>query len=121
MAKLSWNEFIAKHKKPTGYVAAVSSALPKGLHFDRNKKKLPTPYGLFQEWAAKSLSGDWASTKVPGGFIICVESQADASTITRGFGVIGQTIATPACANTTQIGYHDSDYAALAKALGYSV
>jgi len=70
MAYMSWNSFVEKHKKRVGFLAAVSAALPKGPHFDKNNKKLPTPYGLFKEWASKSLNGDWASTKIKGGFII---------------------------------------------------
>lgn len=121
MAKLPWNVFSSKYKAPIGYIAAVSANLPKGVCFDKSKKKLPTPYGLFQEWAAKVLTGDWATTKVPGGFIICVAAQADASLIDKQIGTVGVAKNTPACINTTQMCYQDSYYAALAKALGYSL
>ena len=121
MAKLTWNAFRDKHKNPAGYTAAVSASLPNGPNFDKNKKKLPTPYGLFKEWASASLSGDWASTNFKGGFIVCVESQADSQLISKQFGIIGEAKNTPACENTNQLGYRDSSYGDLAKLLGYKL
>lgn len=121
MAKIAWDTFVQKHKRPRGFSAAVSAALRKGPAFDKSRKKLPTPYGLFQEWASTSLAGDWATVKFPGGFIICVADDSDASTITNEFGVIGAPKPTPACTNTQQIGYRDADYKRLAKSLGYNL
>jgi len=119
MAKLSWKDFNAKHRDPFGLGAAVSSGLPGATHFDKNKRKLPTPYGLFLEWSTASITGDWASCKLTGGFIVCVETQADAEIVMRKFGTLGGWKETPACAKTIQIGYRDSGYASLAKSLGY--
>lgn len=119
MAKLSWKSFTEKHPSPFGFAAVVSS--PKGPLFDKNRKKLPTPDGLFQEWASVSLSGDWSSTKLNGGFIICVESKSDVALIERTFSIIGSAKNTPACANTVRLSYKDSDYPNLAKTMGYKL
>lgn len=121
MAKIAWNIFTNTYKSPIGFAAVVSGSLPKAMAFDRNKKKLPTPYGLFLEWAEKTLTGSWSSTKVTGGFFICVDNQTDANVIAKKFGTIGVSKKTQACDNTTQIGYQDSKYVALAKSLGYSL
>jgi hypothetical protein len=121
MSKMAWKAFVKQQKRPLGFSAAVSASLPKNLVFDNARNKLPTPYTLFLEWASANLSGAWASIKVPGGFIICVADDADASVITRRFGVIGAPKKTPACASTQQIRYVDSDYAKLAKAMGYKL
>lgn len=96
MAKLAWNSFVSTHQNPYGFATTISSTLPNGPHFDKGGKKLPTPYSLFLEWASRSLSGDWASTKFKGGFTICVESKADVDLITQIFGATGPSRKTPA-------------------------
>jgi hypothetical protein len=119
MAKLTWNNFKKTHGNHLCFVASVSSDLPKGLKFDKKGLKLPTPYGLFCEWLAKSLSGDWSSMKVPGGFVVSVSSQSDASIITKYFPAIGKARKTPACPKTEQINYRNEDYKKLSESLGY--
>lgn len=121
MAKLTWNSFVSKHQNPYGFASAVSPTLPNGLHFDKAGKKLPTPYSLFLEWASLSLSGDWSSTKVKGGFVICVESKADVNLIAQTFGATGPSRKTPACARTVSLGYRDTNYKGLATKLGYKL
>ena len=122
MSYISWNTFVSKHKSPIGFAAAVSATLPKGPHFDKNKKKLPTPYALFKEWCDQSLTNEWSSQKFKGGFIVCVSSQNDAQLIQLAFTILNnQPKNTPACAKTYQIGYTDAGYGALAKTLGYAV
>ena len=121
MPKRAWENFIADHKAPIGFAAAISAQLPKGSVFDKNKRRLPTPYGLFIEWCNAYLAGEWAITKVPGGFIVCVQSPADAQMIISEFKAIGAPKKTPACVNTTPIGYKNSQYVALAGDLGYVV
>jgi len=122
MSNITWNSFVTKHKSPVGFSAAVSATLPKCLHFDKNKKKLPTPYALFKEWCDKTLQDDWSSQKFKGGFIVCVSSQNNAKLIQLAFKVISnQPKNTPACAKTYQIGYTGSGYGALAKKLGYAI
>lgn len=121
MAKLTWNSFVSQHQNPYGFATAISAALPNGPHFDSGGKKLPTPYSLFLEWASRSLSGDWSSTKYKGGFIICVESKNDADQIAKTFGAAGPSRKTQACARTVSLGYKDSDYKSLATRLGYKL
>ncbi len=122
MHNISWNSFVTKHKSPIGFAAVVSATLPKGPHFDKNKKKLPTPYALFKEWCEQSLSNEWSSQKFKGGFIVCVSSQSDAQLIQSAFKILNnQPKNTPACAKTYQIGYTDAGYGALAKTLGYAI
>jgi hypothetical protein len=120
MAKMNWNKYITQYTNNTiAFAAPVSSSLPKGMEFDKNGRKLPTPYSLFSEWCASYLSGDWAIIKVPKGFIVCVADNNDAKTIRDEFKVIGSGKITKAGKNTYPIGYKDSEYAALAGDLGY--
>lgn len=121
MAHMTWNSFVGKHKSSTCFGAGVSAKLPKGPHFDRNKKKLPTPYGLFQEWLSVSLTGDWTTTKVHGGFAVCVANPTDAALISKTFGTTGSTVRTPISSQTHQLLYRDSSYADLAKTMGYAI
>ncbi len=122
MSNIAWNLFVTKHKSPIGFAAAVSASLPKGPHFDKNKKKLPTPYALFKEWCDKTLKDDWSSQKCKSGFIVCVSSNIDEKLVKSAFKVLSnQPKNTPACAKTYQIGYRDSCYGGLAKSLGYVI
>lgn len=100
-------------------MAPISASLPKGVELDKNGRKLPTPYGLFCEWCSAYLAGEWSATKVKGGFLICVSTEADAKAIQEEFKIIGQAKATPAGKETHPLGYRDSQYAALAGDLGY--
>jgi len=120
MARLSWNTFKGKHASSIGFAAQVSARLPKAAAFDKNGLKLPTPLGLFKEWATANLTGDWAVASQSGWFMICVESSAAAQTIEKRFGVIGASKATALCANTFQLRYQDRSYPELARSLGYN-
>lgn len=120
MAKLSWNNYIEKYTNNTiGFAAPVSSRLPSRLVFDKNGRKLPTPYALFVEWCSAYLTGDWAVTKVPKGLILCVAGESDAKAIQAEFKIIGPAKITKASKRTYPIGYKDSEYGALAGDLGY--
>lgn len=119
MAKINWNTFIGKHTKRIAFIAGVSASLPKGLELDKNGRKLPTPYSLFMEWCKAYLRGEWATTKVSGGFLLCVATKEDAKAIQDEFKITGQAKRTPAAKDTYPIGYKDSQYAALAGDLGY--
>lgn len=121
MAKLSWDKFVEDQPLRVAFIAAVSAGLPPHLHFDKTNVKLPTPYGLFVEWARKNLQDDWASTKVPGGFVISIMSKPDAKLIAEGFSLRDGPKRTPFCKKTYTIGYSDSSYEDLARSLGYSI
>ena len=121
MAYISWNSFQERYKASTGFVAKVSAKLPNGPHFDRKKKVLPTPYGLFREWLSKSLVGDWTTKKIPGGFVVCVAGKSDETVVSRKFGTIGAATNTSISDNTYQLRYQDSNYGELAKSLGYDI
>lgn len=120
MSSMTWNAFMTKHKNYFCFSAPVSPKLPKGPHFDKNKKKLPTPYGLFQEWLSGSLAGDWTSMKVTGGFIVCVATDSDNAFITKKFSVTG-VVKSAVSDKTQQLHYRDSNYSSLAKELGYAL
>jgi len=119
MAKIGWNNFVGKHTKRIAFIAGVSASLPKGVALDKNGRKLPTHYSLFVEWCKAYLSGEWATTKVRGGFLLCVSTNEDAKAIQDEFKIIGQAKRTPAGKDTYPIGYRNSQYAALAGDLGY--
>ncbi|WP_157725044.1 hypothetical protein [Vogesella sp. LIG4] len=122
MPKKSWNKFVGTCQSAITFTAKVSAGLPKQLQFDKNGKKLPTPYGLFVEWAEASLTGDWSSTSIRGGgFAVSVELQTDAQIVMTTFGTIGAFQKTTVSNRTIQVNYKDSDYAGLAKKLGYQL
>lgn len=122
MPKRAYNDFVRKHPKAMRLRAQVSSKgpgtyTPKGL-------KLPTPYGLFEEWCHAHLTGDWA---LDGGkvvnsqrvFSILVVLVVDAKALQKAFGFTK--IATGRYAGQTRVGFGDSKYTNLAKALGYDI
>ncbi len=119
MAYMSWDTFQKKHKTSASFSASVSGKLPKGPHFDKNKRKLPTPYGLFRTWLSVSLVGDWTTTKVPGGFLVCVADLDEADFIKKRFGVTRTVLKTQISDQTYQLRYQDSNYGSLAKELDY--
>lgn len=116
MPKQVWNAFINNH--PTSYYFCAG-VLSQGPPFDKNHKKLPSPYGLFQEWASSNLISDWASVKISRGFIISVVEASDVERIKKKFGYIGLPKWVSEFPNTQQIGYSNSDYGNLAKSMGY--
>lgn len=120
MAKNKWNGFFSNRPNAVVYTSAVSASLPKSMQFDKNNKKLPTPYGLFCEWAKSNLSGEWASTTIAGvGFAVAVERQSDSALIASTFGAQAQPKKTSVGYTTFQCRYSDSEYGSLAKSLGY--
>lgn len=122
MAKKPWKNFLITRPTAKTFTAAVSSQLPKELQFDEKKNKLPTPYGLFTEWAKKNLTDDWSSITISDvGFAIAVESEADANMIKNTFGITGQFKKTQVGDKTIQCNYKDADYAKLAKLLEYDI
>ena len=122
MPKKDWNTFVSSNPNAPGFAAQVSKVLPKQVpKFDRNSKRLPTPYGLFQEWLTTALQGDWAATSVSGGFIVCVSSPQDEQLIRRTFGPVSPPQTTPACKQTSVMSFHDANYGDLARKLGYAV
>ena len=120
MSFIPWNKFTTKHKHPIGFGAGVIASFPKPI-FDQNKKKLPTPYGLFKEWANQTLTGDWSSTKVKNGFIVCVTAKSDIIEIRKEFGYTNSPVKTPMCDKTYPMHYRNSGYAKLANKLGYKI
>lgn len=119
MARVGWNDFVGKHLRTITFIAGVSASLPKGRELDKNGRKLPTPYALFVEWCKAYLTGEWAATKVSGGFLLSVSTNEDAKAIQDEFKIIGEAKRTPAGKSTYPIGYKDSQYGALAGDLGY--
>ncbi len=119
MPKIQWNTFITNNKSSYCFSSAVSSALPQGYRFDKNNKKLLTPYGLFQEWLKSSIQGDWASIKVKGSFFVRVVDKKDAQLLINTFGASKNTRKTPACSSARQLHYKDSSYRKLASSFGY--
>jgi hypothetical protein len=122
MAKKSWNTFSGTYPSATTFTASVSATLPIQMQFDKNKKKIPTPYGLFVMWANANLTGDWASTIIKGvGFAISVESENDIQLISNTFGTIGGVKSTAVANKTIQMNYKNPDYLNWAKKLGYKL
>ncbi|MGI9575358.1 hypothetical protein ACRYJU_14860 [Alloalcanivorax xenomutans] len=123
MPKQSWNNFKKSHAHSICFSAGVSSKISsrKGTTFDLAGNKLPTPYGLFLEWARASFKGDWASLKIQGGFAILVSDPEDANRVVKAFGKLGQAKRTRLSPVTQQIGYRDQTYPKLAKAFGYAL
>jgi len=122
MAKLTWNAFVAKHPNPYGIlVIDVPSKFPPAYAFDRAGKKLPTPYALFQQWAAATFVGDWSSQSGGGGFYLGVETLADVHTAQAKFGGKGGWITSKFSKNVLQITYDWNAYKAVAAQFGYTL
>ena len=120
MAKLSWDKLVKDHPLRVAFIAAVSPGLPPHVQVDKTEVKLPTPYGLFTDWARQNLQDDWASTKVSGGFAISIISEPDAKRIAETFGLRDGPKRTPFGKKTYTIGYSDTSYEDLARSLGYA-
>jgi hypothetical protein len=117
-----WNDFVASYPKAHLFAALVSVRLPKGLAFDVNGKKLPTPYRLLNEWLARNLKGPHSSTSTSLGVVIGVVEEADRKFLTERFG--------PCRGGGPRVGnrsvpilrnYMDGSYAQLAHELGYQL
>jgi hypothetical protein len=121
MPRKPWNDFVAAHPQSPAFAAAVSSSLPKGPHFDKKNKKLPTPYGLFQEWLGQTLAGDWSSQTMKGAFFVRVATKEDAELLLQKFPATGPAKKTAVAPKTFPISYSDSGYGPLAKELGYQL
>lgn len=124
MPKLTWNVFSTKYQTPFCFSGSLPKAIPNGQHFDKNRKKLPTAYGLFLEWASITLKGDWSSIKDGRAFMLRVKDVSDASIIKATFKLIGLPKKTNLCANTQVIDFCDSTYSgyiSLAKSIGYNL
>lgn len=114
-----WNRFITENPSPTILGAVVSSRLPPALTFDKDGKKLPTPYKLFCEWLDASLVGNWSTVAVPQGFVVGVVDEVDKAKILaaygpakhRGFKIADQSVGV--------LSYTDGSYAKLASERGY--
>jgi hypothetical protein len=121
VAKLSWNKFIETYNKRYCFASSVSSRLPHGPHFDKNGKKLPTPYALFQEWLSINITGDYSTTQIKRGFLVSVINLKDAELLKNTFQLMGGPIEYEGNKNTFLLDYRDATYSSVAKALGYEL
>ena len=126
MTKNSWNKFTEEYPNTDCLVCYVSTAVPKMRIFDKQNKKLPTPYKLFLEWLKTNLNGDWTATilgKEKGNtvFYIKVVLDQDIEKINKKWGLSSKTTEKNkfGCPRIFQIGYRDEDYDKLANELGY--
>jgi hypothetical protein len=116
-----WNSFITTHPTAVIFGAVVSSRLPPALAFDKNARKLPTPYKLFCEWLEASLTGQWSSLAVPNGFVIGIVDETDKRVVLGAYGPArfkGFKIGDKSVAVLT---YMDGKYAKLAEERGYEL
>lgn len=88
---------------------------------DRNGKKLPTPYGLFEQWARNNLNGNWSTMKIRGGFYVAVSDLNDCQLISNRFGVGGPFRNKIGKSTPLLLKYSNGNYAPLAASLGYVV
>lgn len=121
MPKLSWAAYVAQHPTSPGFVANVSKTMGKGPQFDKQGALLPTPYALFQEWLRQTLTGDWASMSIPGGFAIRLSATSDMQLVQQKYPISSTAKKTGISSKTFQLSYWDSSYGALATQLGYVV
>jgi len=116
-----WNKFITENPSLTILGAVVSSRLPAALTFDKDGKKLPTPYKLFCEWLDSSLVGVWSTVAVPQGFIVGVTDNADKATIVAGYGPARHRGFKVAEKSVGVLNYSDGSFAKLAAERGYKL
>jgi hypothetical protein len=121
MPKIDWNKSVTVYPKMGLYGAAVSAGLPATLKFDKTGKRLPTPYGLFQEWLKASLSGYWATAKMPGGFVIGILNGSEQALVVSKFGPLQPSQLVVGGRKVPFLRYQDAHIGVLANQLGYSV
>jgi hypothetical protein len=121
MPKLAWNDFMEAHKDWAAFAAGVRASLPPKMRFGKDGKERPTPYGLFIEWGELTLKGDWATTKAKGGFFLAVATEQDANLIIAKFPATAPKMNPVLKRLVTGIGYRDSSYVPLARALGHDI
>jgi hypothetical protein len=116
-----WNTFITANPSATLLAAVVSSRLPPALMFDKNGKKLPTPYKLFCEWLDATLVGTWSTIAVPMGFVIGVTGAVDKTRILAAYGPARHKGFKLAGKSVGVLSFTDGSYAKLATERGYTL
>jgi hypothetical protein len=117
----NWNTFITTNSSVTLLAAVVSTRLPPALMFDKNGKKLPTPYKLFCEWLDTTLVSTWSTIAVPTGFVIGVIDAKDETTILAAYGPARHKGLKLAGKSVGVLSYTDGSYAKLATERGYTL
>ena len=130
MAKMDWNKFVTQYTKAICFSVTMKQNLPKGApKFDKNGKKLPSPYTLFCDWMKANLKHDWCASKQNGHTLIRVADPSDAQLLANVFGATpakGIPAGIPAgisagCASFYQLHHSDAGYKPLAGAMGYVI
>ena len=116
-----WNTFITANPSSSLLGAVVSSRLPAALTFDKEGKKLPTPYKLFCEWLESSLVGTWSTVALPQGFVIGITDDADKASILATYGPARHKGFKIAEKSVGVLSYSDGSYAKLATERGYKL
>lgn len=122
MPQRTWNSFVTDHPKTTTMAFGVSLAgFPKGPIFDKDRKRLPTPYALVRTWIAKTLTGDWTSMKEGNAFVILVADPGDAALVLRKFPALGPATKSMPADKSYPVSFRADTFAELAKDAGYAV
>lgn len=116
-----WNTFITEHPSPTLLGAVVSTRLPPDLLFDKDGKKLPTPYKLFCEWLEATLVGTWSTVAVPQGFVVGIADEGDKTKLLSAYGPARHRGFKVAEKSVGVLTYSDGSYAKLATERGYNL
>ena len=139
MAKLTWNDFVTKHKKGAGVTITIHTADFKRLvkQSPATGKELPTPTELLKRFLGSVPQNDWAvrvatypapnkNTPSVKGFHMIFENDEDALAVLRECGDRTTTKLGPAPSGQPAYRSHAKGpgfsielYAAVAKALGY--
>ncbi|MFT5329990.1 MAG: hypothetical protein ACI9KA_001067 [Parasphingorhabdus sp.] len=123
---MQWNNFKNDYPSTGEYLCVIASRLPKpgAPHLDKNRKLLPTPYGLLREWLAKNFSGDWAvrqqTKKGKTIVVLLIADPVDVSKLNH-FGKLPKPTPQQQAQGQLEFGYRDSLYGNVAKSLGYNL
>ena len=122
MPKRTWNSFVSDHPKATTTAFGVAvTGFPKGAIFDKDRKKLPTPYALAQNWLGRTLAGDWTTMKDGDAFVILVSDPGDAALVLKKFPAVGAPAKSKIADKSYPVGYRAATFATLVKEAGFVV
>lgn len=118
MAKLSWDDFLARHTKGVCLYAHLSWTAPKGKA--PNGKSWPTAAALLEQVFIKCVENDWTSRLENKVLHAMLQQDMDVGRISRQLTVNKMSKKTlTVCSASYQLEYREEQYNELARTLGY--
>jgi hypothetical protein len=121
MARMSWNDFVAKHEQGVCVIFAFTAKDSKSLDLDG--KKLPSGYGALTAVLEKIFTSDWTARRSGSAAQIVLVSESDLGQLKQRFRVGTTNIIRPPkpCGSAFQAIFGPEEYVRIATALGYKL